>query len=171
MGGQSSRTRRITLENEDPTNVIKVSDEVVNRLRSSEEVRKKAAVRQPPPYAAIPEGPPPPPFYHYEPTLTSLQIRQEAAEDLKKNDDYWANRIQDLEKRHEKMKHVMEDEFKKAMDELEVKKIRQPGAKCPVPCISMRKNVAACYKKHPNEPMKCAKEVQAFTECVDSKRV
>lgn len=35
MGGQSSRTRKITLENEEPTNVIKVSDEVVNRLRHS----------------------------------------------------------------------------------------------------------------------------------------
>ncbi|GJQ68577.1 hypothetical protein Trydic_g14419 [Trypoxylus dichotomus] len=96
----------------------------------------------------------PPPFYHYEPSLTSLQIRPEVAENLKKNDDYWTNRIRQLEKRHEKIKQGMEEEFKKAMDELEI-----------------RMNVVARHKKHPKEPMKCAKEVQAFTECVDSKRV
>lgn len=55
---------------------------------------------------------------------------------------------------------------------MEVKKIReQPVTKCAIPCVNNRKNVVACYKKHPNEPMRCAKEVKAFTECVDSKRV
>lgn len=36
MGGGSSRTRRITLENEDHTSVIKVSDDVVQRLKGYE---------------------------------------------------------------------------------------------------------------------------------------
>lgn len=37
MGGQTSKTRKFTLENEEPRNVIKVSDEVVSRLRKSME--------------------------------------------------------------------------------------------------------------------------------------
>lgn len=35
MGGHQSRTRKLTLENEDPGSVIKVSDEVVERLKGS----------------------------------------------------------------------------------------------------------------------------------------
>lgn len=35
MGGSSSATRKLTVENDDPTSVIKVSEEVVDRLRGS----------------------------------------------------------------------------------------------------------------------------------------
>lgn len=38
------------------------------------------------------------------------------------------------------------------------------------PCCTKREAVLACYKKYPNEPMRCAKEVAAFTECVDTTR-
>lgn len=36
MGGQSSKPRKITIDNNDPSAVIKVSDEVVQRLRGNE---------------------------------------------------------------------------------------------------------------------------------------
>lgn len=35
MGGHQSRARKLTLENDDPGSVIKVSDEVVERLKGS----------------------------------------------------------------------------------------------------------------------------------------
>lgn len=36
MGGSSSKpTRKLTIENDDPTSVIKVSDEVVERLKGN----------------------------------------------------------------------------------------------------------------------------------------
>lgn len=38
------------------------------------------------------------------------------------------------------------------------------------PCLDNKKAVMECYKCYPNEPMKCAKLVQAFQECVDLKR-
>ncbi|KAI4470501.1 coiled-coil-helix-coiled-coil-helix domain containing 6 [Holotrichia oblita] len=170
MGGQTSKTRKFTLENEEPRNVIKVSDEVVSRLRKSmEEVRKKAAAEQPPLYASGVEGQPPP-FYHYEPSLTSLKIRQEAVDNLKKNDEYWENRIKDLEKRHEKMRVIMEEEFTKAVEDFRVTRLREP-AECPELCTNVKKNVVDCYKMYSREPMRCAKEVQAFTACVDSNRI
>lgn len=37
-------------------------------------------------------------------------------------------------------------------------------------CCDNRKAVVDCYRKYPNEPMRCAKEVLAFTQCVDFKR-
>lgn len=33
MGGSPSKTRKLTVENDDPTSVIKVSDDVVDRIR------------------------------------------------------------------------------------------------------------------------------------------
>lgn len=33
MGGSTSKTRKLTVENDDPTSVIKVSDDVVDRIR------------------------------------------------------------------------------------------------------------------------------------------
>lgn len=43
------------------------------------------------------------------------------------------------------------------------------GGRNPV-CIDGKKAVMECYKKYPNEPMRCAREVQAFAECVDKHR-
>lgn len=79
------------------------------------EVRKKAAAEQPPPLYTGELERQPPPFYHYEPSLTSLKIRQDAVDNLKKNDQYWENRIKDLERRHDKMRVIMEEEFTKAV--------------------------------------------------------
>lgn len=47
---------------------------------------------------------------------------------------------------------------------------KQKKEKKSIPCQESKKLVLQCYKKHPNETMRCAKEVQAFAECVDLKR-
>lgn len=54
------------------------------------------------------------PFY-YEPSLTSIQIRQNNVNELKKNDEYWEKRIVDLQKNHEKIQEIMELEYNKAV--------------------------------------------------------
>lgn len=38
MGANPSRTRKLTIENDDPTSVIKVSDDVVERLKGKQGV-------------------------------------------------------------------------------------------------------------------------------------
>lgn len=38
MGASPSRTRKLTIENDDPTSVIKVSDDVVARLKGKQGV-------------------------------------------------------------------------------------------------------------------------------------
>lgn len=92
----------------------KYFDYIINTYKCSDtEVRRKhAGEPQPPMYAAAPTEPPLP---FQEPTLTTLQIRQESIDKLRKNDEYWEGRIRDLEKRHEKMKIIMEEEFRKAV--------------------------------------------------------
>ncbi|KAJ8967873.1 hypothetical protein NQ317_006189 [Molorchus minor] len=118
MGGAPSKTRKLTLENDDPTSVIKVSEGVVDRIRGNAMVRKEVPVNpelavssQPGPFVAAP-------FFFNEPSLTSLQLRQANVAELKKNDDYWRNRIGNLESNHKKINEIIDEEQKKAMEEV-----------------------------------------------------
>lgn len=54
------------------------------------------------------------PFY-YEPSLTSLQIRQANLEEMKKNDAYWQKRIEELQDYHAQIKSIMDCEYHKAV--------------------------------------------------------
>ncbi|XP_018321290.1 MICOS complex subunit MIC19 [Agrilus planipennis] len=161
MGSASTKTRKLTIENEDSRNVIKVSDEVVQRLKGREEVRNltpRSSVQ------VIPEGVPV--YYYPEPVLTSLQCRQQKQNALEENDKYWERRIRDLQKGHDKMHEVMQCEYKKAIEEIqETKKTNKE-----VPCKENKLKVLDCYQKYPNEPMRCAQIVQDFADCVDSHR-
>lgn len=54
------------------------------------------------------------PFF-YEPSLTSLQIRQANLEEMKKNDEYWQRRIAELKDYHCQIQEIMDCEYKKAV--------------------------------------------------------
>lgn len=56
-----------------------------------------------------------PPYYLYEPSLTSIQLRQDNVKQLKKNDEYWEKRVRNLEENHKKMHEIMDLEYKKAV--------------------------------------------------------
>ncbi|ENN72220.1 MICOS complex subunit MIC25 isoform X1 [Dendroctonus ponderosae] len=168
MGTGPSKTRRLTVENDDPTSVIKVSEDVVDRIRGVAQTVRSQEAHSYPPQMPTPQAPTVVPVYLHEPSLTSLQIRQANVAELKKNDEYWANRIKALEQNHKKMNSVMDEEYKKALDEFKSGKPAQ--ALKEIPCLDSRKAVMDCYKKNPDCPMNCAKIVQAFQECVDYKR-
>lgn len=63
---------------------------------------------------SVPIGVVPQP-YLYEPSLTSIQLRQANVAELKKNDAYWEKRLQELEGKHKKMYEIMELEYNKAV--------------------------------------------------------
>lgn len=69
-------------------------------------------------------GKPPPdqggqfPLYWNPSNLTSQQIQHLTANELQKNDQYWQQRIKNLEEKHKKMNQVMEDEYVKAVSML-----------------------------------------------------
>ncbi|KAL3284018.1 hypothetical protein HHI36_018188 [Cryptolaemus montrouzieri] len=172
MGGSSSRSRKITIENDNATNVIKVSDDVVERLKG-----KQKQVRNPEelpswnsadnvPFVGVP-------FFLQEPSLTSLQIRQQKLEELKKNDEYWENRMKNLEDCHKKINDIMDEEYKKTLDEqgkkIPMKDTREISKLLP-PCHDVELEVLACYKQNAKSPMNCSNIVQAFQNCVDEKR-
>ncbi|XP_017786266.1 PREDICTED: MICOS complex subunit MIC19 [Nicrophorus vespilloides] len=161
MGASESRPRKLTIENNNPMSVIKVSDEVVERMKGKEGVSKQTYSAGP---QQVPVGQAP---FLYEPSLTSIQIRQSQVQALKDNDDYWDKRIECLQQGHEQMHKIMEQEFQKAVEEGKITKMNNEKT---IPCTHKRADIIACYKKYKDEPMRCAKEVQQFAECVEKKR-
>lgn len=39
------------------------------------------------------------------------------------------------------------------------------------PCQDLKAKVIACYRQNPNETLRCAEEVQQFTDCVNLHRI
>ncbi|XP_073985819.1 coiled-coil-helix-coiled-coil-helix domain containing 3 isoform X1 [Rhodnius prolixus] len=179
MGGQHS-TQRISIDNEgDPASVIKVSESVVDRLKGGtdqtmekeEEEISKPNVRN---YGlthfhhvAVPENLP----IQGLPYITSKDIQQVLEKEIQKNNEYWEKRIGELQKTHEQMDKIMEEEYLKATEEIKkiLPKVRPANAK--LPCQGGRSDVTKCYKSHPQQPLNCAAEVEQFANCLTNTRI
>lgn len=130
MGAEQS-TRKITIDNNEDADVIKVSHSVVERLThkanqngaSANEVRpssepqlNKAVPQSPQSGVPVPSGYPV--YYYPELTLTALEIQQQKEKELRNQDQYWQNRMINLEKNHLKINRIIDEEYKKASKEL-----------------------------------------------------
>lgn len=176
MGGsQSTNTRRISIPNDDPSSVIKVSDSVVQRLKGGTEVPKSQSesrpVSQTQSDAQKVTSSYPHSYYGRGIPKTSLEIRQDKEAALRENDQYWERRLKTLEDNHMLISRKMEEEYKKAANEVEELFSRLPAKREQPPCTTAGQYVKECYQKNPREVLKCAKEVEAFAACVDMKRV
>ncbi|KAF5305848.1 hypothetical protein FQR65_LT07587 [Abscondita terminalis] len=168
MGGTSSRTRRLTVDNDDQSCVIKVSDEVIKRLKQCEEEVRTTQVQQVVPFPALPteqqQG------FYFDPRLTTtVKSQQEKLQALKKNDEYWEKRMKDLENCHKEVHKIMEEEYSKTVAELSATEKKLYPCDSP-PCQISKKKALDCYKEYSKQPLKCTKEVQAFCDCVDLQR-
>jgi len=181
MGNSSARPRKITIDNTSGPSVIQVSECVVERLTGNQEEMVRQARQQQKGVVdsttASMDNPNYPhgydPFLH-QPSLTSIQIRQGMNKALKENDKYWDRRMEDLQKRHQEIQAMMEKEFVKALETYGDKKSKLESTSRSHSntdnCFANRKTIIECYKKHPNEPMRCAQEVAKFAECVEQRR-
>ncbi|PSN50453.1 hypothetical protein C0J52_04964 [Blattella germanica] len=169
MGGtQSTNTRTITIQNDDPNSVIKVSDSVVKRLKGAKEEEKE---NQPvsPPQSKVTSSLS---HYHYgRGPKTSVEIQQDKQAALRENDEYWGKRVKTLEDNHMNINKRMEEEYKKAVKEVEELFAKLPSKEQQPPCSYAGQYVKKCYQQNPKEVLKCAREVEAFAACVDMKRV
>lgn len=176
MGGsQSSNARRISVTNDDPSGVIKVSDSVVQRLKGAKEVKDSQSesrpVSQPQFDAEKVTSSFPHSYYGRGTPKTSLEIRQDQEAALRENDEYWEKRLKTIEDNHKMINRKMEEEYKKATKEIEELFSRLPPKLEQPPCTNAGQHVKKCYQQNPREVLKCAKEVEAFAACVDMKRV
>lgn len=186
--GSAQSTRKLTIPNEE-IGVITISNAIAQRLaQAANEVANDATQDVnsfvPPQPVNSPTALPPvhnkqvssgqPTPYHSELTISALQIQQQKEQELQAQNQYWQRRLQNLEKKHSMIDHILEEEYKKAMNEFStIKKGSESGNNLgsDQPCIIRKEKVLKCYQDHPKEILKCSNLVEEFTNCVDQRRV
>uniref|UniRef100_A0A2M4C017 Putative head-elevated expression protein n=1 Tax=Anopheles marajoara TaxID=58244 RepID=A0A2M4C017_9DIPT len=188
MGAASSNARSVVVPN--TTGLIDISDDVVKRMKNSSSSSSSQS-QQPDasPQSAADDGadarsghgpspssyPNPSPsaaaVFHGELPLTSLQVRQEKERELRENDIYWTKRMKALEANLKQTNQVLEKEYNAAVADVkkrfETSAVRQQLP----PCQDLKAKVIECYRANPSETLRCANEVQQFTDCVNLHRI
>nr|XP_014281081.1 uncharacterized protein LOC106683872 isoform X2 [Halyomorpha halys] len=145
MGGSHS-ARKLSVENEnDPSTVIKVSENVVQRIRSGAAAEAESEFRK--------------------------QKHQEVEDELQKNNQYWERRIACLQESHQKINQIMEEEYIKSVEDMKRQLPRIPPEHAKLPCQDKKGMLLTCYKMYPKRPLLCAQEVEAFNCCMKNERI
>ncbi|CAO1319522.1 unnamed protein product [Diamesa hyperborea] len=174
MGSQSSKTRTVSFDNDTPSGIIDVSEDVVSRLKSGlakERANKNAEAREMQPSSQAAPQQIPTIVYQGSPTITSMQVRKEKEAELFANDQYWGNRLKKQESDFLKNNKIMEKEFTDTVNDVKAR-FQQPSLihQSP-PCQDLKAKIIDCYKQNPAEALKCSSEVQNFLNCINSSRI
>nr|BAN20847.1 conserved hypothetical protein [Riptortus pedestris] len=177
MGANPSTTRKLQIDNEnDPATVIKVSEKVVQRIRSGAEKEAEQELAQQAKKvrsfkrsdnntnnANI--------FDDGVPFVTARMIRQEVEDELQKNNKYWESRIKELQQGHERINEIMEREYIKSVEDIKRELPKLPPENAVPPCQDKKGNIIKCYKTYSKRPLLCAQEVEAFNCCMKESRL
>ncbi|XP_076632243.1 coiled-coil-helix-coiled-coil-helix domain containing 3 isoform X1 [Colletes latitarsis] len=187
--GAGQSARKLTINNEEDIDVIKVSNAVVQQLTrkanetASEPINKvrSTTLSQSSPNMVVSSKVPQsgnvpmtsgyPVYYYPQLTLTALEIQQQKEQELHNQDQYWQKRLENLEKHHLKINSIMDQEYKKAAEELYISDQKNVNIQDAVqPCLESSAKVLKCYQEHPKEILMCSNLVQEFSDCVDQRR-
>lgn len=177
MGGSQS-TRKISIDSDEAVGVIRVSENVAQRLKNinnNDGGKGNATVPNTQPqvpvnnqnvniYQQHSDG-----VYIPQPYITSTMVRQQIEKELEQNDQYWEKRIKTLKDNQSQITHILESEFNKAYKEAENKfpKITKSNA---VPCQDLKSKIVDCYKNNANHTLNCSSLVNEFTTCISDSR-
>ncbi|EAL41223.4 AGAP000375-PA [Anopheles gambiae str. PEST] len=192
MGAASSNPRTLVVNNDSPAGLIDISDDVVQRLKSGLPSKAQGRNGSDSPQqqqqqqggggdSGAPAGrgpssypnplPPPSVVYQGELPLTSMQVLQEKERELRENDVYWTQRLKALEANLAKTNQVLEKEYSDAVADVKKRFATTAVQQQLPPCQDLKAKVIACYRQNPNETLRCAEEVQQFTDCVNLHRI
>ncbi|XP_050447171.1 MICOS complex subunit Mic19 [Cataglyphis hispanica] len=183
--GSGQSARRLTISNEEEIGVIKVSNAIVQRLaqrdgsgagESFTGTRADLPNKHPAPPSAVPTaannataGQPTPGQQQPELTMSALQIQQQMEEELKKQDQFWQRRLQNLEDGYQQINSILEEEYKKAITEIAAAKAEERSVDVPTTvqlCLEDSNKVIKCFQEHPKETLKCSNLVEEFANCL-----
>lgn len=188
MGAASSNPRTVSVNNDSPAGLIDISDDVVRRLTSGlptkaqgrgEQLQQRENTTEISSPATASSGPssypnpsiPPSAMYHGELPFTSMQVRQEKERELRENDVYWTQRLKTLEANLAQTNQVLEKEYNDAVTDVKKRFATSAVQQQLPPCQDLKAKVIECYKKHSNETLLCAQEVEQFSNCVNLHRI
>lgn len=169
--GNTPSSRRVTVVNDDVVGVVKVSENVVRRLRgepekSTESSSKESTQSSDGPAVASSTGFVP--FSPAEPYSSTLEQRQKYHEEFKKSERAWQNRIRQLEAQNRQLFDAANEKIAATITDVETNYMKNSYA--PV-CPDKQQKVQQCYKEHSKYPLNCSREVHEFMECVDKVRM
>jgi len=148
MGASESTTRVVTLEGDDGSTVVTISEAVARRLLGKQtgftatpvEVEKREV-----------------------PSSSTL-----SREELKTIESYYEKRLKAIEAQNEILRRTSEESFASAVKEVE-EKFLKPLPSCSV-CTDFQEAVSNCYRNNKDATINCAPEVKAFKNCVQKHR-
>lgn len=174
--GANQSTRKLQIDNEnDPATVIKVSEKVVQRIRSGAEKEAEQELKQQAKkvrsFKRTNDSNIGNLFDDGVPFVTARMIRQEVEDELQKNNKYWENRISELQRSHERINEIMEREYIKSVEDIKRELPPLPPEKSTLPCQDKKGSIINCYKMYSKRPLLCAQEVEAFNCCMKDSRL
>ncbi|VVD02507.1 unnamed protein product [Leptidea sinapis] len=138
--GASQSTRKLSVDNE---NAVQLSPEALNRIQAQLTANQQQEQSTPPPQ--------PPTQYAPPPVYYDSQKRQDAAAE----EAYWARRIENLKRAHEKINSGMQLEYEKTLKD----------ANKLFDMVQADKIVLECYSANPNKSLLCSVIVNQFNDC------
>ncbi|XP_043683190.1 uncharacterized protein LOC122636243 isoform X1 [Vespula pensylvanica] len=188
--GSGQSTRKLTISNEEEIGVIKVSNAVVERLAQGSNKVPTDTIKDvssfTPTQSANPTVPLSssqtgnvpsgyPVYYYPELTLSALEIQNRKEQELQVQNQYWQRRLQDMEKKHLLIDRILEEEYKKTIDEFSSGKVigqkMEDNLSDEQLCTAGKEKIIKCYQENPKEILNCSDLVEEFSNCVDQRRV
>lgn len=168
MGSTGSVPRKLTINNPDDATIIKVTENVVDRLQEAN-TKEDASL----PQNAIKKTE----FLDGNSVLdskeavfiSSFNIKSQIENAIEKNDKYWENRIKLLRDVYRKINVELKNEYDKAITEVNQSLGKQylTNDKGNLQlCQNVRNDVIQCYNANKNRPLLCHEEVKNFNQCV-----
>ncbi|XP_046392447.1 MICOS complex subunit MIC19 [Ischnura elegans] len=151
----SPRSRSITIVNEDPSRLILVTESVVKRLKGASQAKPQTSRDT---LHSVSSGPDI--SSKKNDTLTARE------EELLEIEGYWMDRLQSMDDNHTRMNHLAEKDMERSLADYE-RKFGNAAAAHPK-CFLNIKDIIECYKENPKQTLKCNKEMEAFSECLDN---
>lgn len=128
-----------------------------------------AVKARPAPSLSQPGGSIPPwSIYAEEAHLMVMRLREEKEQEIKNLNLGWHDKMDAREKEFTKMAKLTEEEVIGALKEVEQLFVR---ASCSPVCQGQQEAVMQCYQDHPCQTLRCSREVDSFTQCVDLARL
>jgi len=157
MGGSQS-TRRVTVINDTNPDVIKISDDVVHRIKNADPNASSAKT------AGSSNAAPVYPSY----SELMGQSNRNQQEQLDKLDAEWRERTDELNRQNQQLYKLATDKFTGSVVDVDKEYV---GNACTSPvCKNTQGAVLECYRKNGKQPLLCSKEVAAFQNCVHTTR-
>ncbi|KAK2194212.1 hypothetical protein NP493_1g00059 [Ridgeia piscesae] len=147
MGGSSSTPKTVTMETDNVTGVVKVSESVARRLIGKPDI--------------LPDKP------QHEMDAARSLMSDEKMEEIRNLEKYYRDRVENFKQQNDKLYSATKEEFARVVDDLE-HKFR--SYTCTPICHELEQKVIQCYQDNPKQTLNCSSVVKEFSDCVRKNR-